>query len=212
MSSSEPSNSAQHELVAEAVRGNGDALSTLLAKFGPSVEQGLRIGRQWQNVIDSSDVMQVTYLEAFLQIPSFRPDNAGSFEAWLRRIAENNLRDAIRGLERQKQPPPSRRIQHAAPGDDSHAGLYEQLAATSSTPSRAVGRQDVRRLIESAIDKLPPDYARTIRLYDLEGRTIGEVAKAMERSSGAVHMMRVRAHERLAELLETASVWFKAGA
>jgi len=212
VSPSEHSIPSQPELVAEAVRGNGDALSALLAKFGPSVEQGLRIGRQWQNVIDSSDIMQVTYLEAFLQIPSFRPDHADSFEAWLRRIAENNLRDAIRGLERQKQLPPGRRIHNAAPRDDSHVGLYEQLAATSSTPSRAVGRQDVRRLIESALDKLPPDYARTVRLYDLEGRTIGEVAEAMGRSSGAVHMMRVRAHERLAELLETAAVWFKAGA
>lgn len=212
MSPSEHSNSSQQELVAEAVGGDGDALSALLARFGPSVEQGLRIGRQWQNVIDGSDVMQVTYLEAFLQIQSFRPDNADSFEAWLRRIAENNLRDAIRGLERQKQLPPSRRIHDSAAREESYVGLYEQLAATSSTPSRTVGRQDVRRLIESAIDKLPPDYSRTVRMYDLEGRSIGEVAEAMGRSTGAVHMMRVRAHERLAELLETASIWFKAGA
>jgi RNA polymerase sigma factor (sigma-70 family) len=116
-------------------------------------------------------------------------------------MAQNNLRDAIRGLERQKQPPPSRRIQPSASREDSFADLYDRLAAVSSTPSRALARKDVRRVIEAALEKLPPDYARAVRLYDLEGRPIAEVATGIQRSAGAVHMIRARAHERLAELL-----------
>jgi RNA polymerase sigma-70 factor (ECF subfamily) len=198
-------------LVERAVTGDADALSELLAIVGPRVEAHLKIGRSWQSMIEPGDVMQVSYLEAFLQISQFRPDRSGSFEAWLRRIAENNLRDAIRGLERQKQLPPSKRIVERD-SSDSFVGLYEQLAATTTTPSRLAARNDIQRLMQAAIDRLPPDYALTVRLYDLEGRSIAEVSAAMKRSTGAVHMLRARAHERLGELLGTASAWFGSSA
>lgn len=195
-------------LVAQAVSGDADALSALLAEFGPRVERQLQVGRTWQSQIDAGDVMQITYLEAFLQIGTFRPEQFGAFETWLRRIAENNLRDAIRGLERQKQMPASRRVDFTPNSDDSYVGLYEQIAATTTTASRLVTKRDTQRLLQAAIDRLPPDYAMTVRLYDLEGKVIGDVAKAMGRSAGAVHMIRARAHERLGELLGTASSWF----
>lgn len=198
-------------LVARAVGGDADALSQLLEKYGPDVEERLQIARKWRPVLEPGDVMQVTYLEAFLQIGRFRPDQYESFPGWLRRIAENNLRDAIRGLERQKQPQPERRVE-AMVGAESFVHLYETLAATSTTPSRVVGKADTKRLLEECIDQLPPDYARTIRLYDLEGRPIGEIAEQMGRSPGAVHMLRARAHERLCELLGTASGWFGSSA
>lgn len=199
--------SPQHDLVRRAVQGDIDALTELLATHGPQVEAKLKIGRQWRNVLEPGDVMQVTYLEAFMQIGSFRPDRADAFTAWLRRIAENNLRDAIRGLERQKQPQPSRRVE-AGVTTDSFVCLYEHLAATSATPSRIVAKEDTKRLLEAAIARLPDDYAATVRMYDLEGRPIAEVCKAMNRSAGAVHMLRARAHDRLCELLGSASNWF----
>jgi len=195
-------------LVERATAGDPDSLGELLARFGPRVEAHLRIGRLWQTMLEPGDVMQVTYLEAFLQISSFRPEQFNQFEAWLARIAENNLRDAIRGLERQKQLPPSRRIAEPS-ASDSCVGLYEQLAATSTTPSRLAARKDIERLMQAAIDRLPPDYATAIRLYDLEGRPMSDVMTTMKRSAGSVHMLRARAHERLGELLGSASAWFE---
>lgn len=206
-----PADSELRDLVARAVAGEADALSALLETYGPQVEQQLRVGRPWQAMLEAGDVMQVTYLEAFLQIGRFRPEQAEAFPAWLRRIADNNLRDAIRGLDRQKQLPPSRRIE-LAPGDESFVGLYDLLAASSTTPSRVMAQKDVRRVLEAALEKLPADYSQTVRLYDLEGRSIDEVAAALKRSAGAVHMMRARAHERLGELLDTAAVWFGSSA
>lgn len=194
-------------LIERAVQGDADSLGELLSLFGPRIEAQLRISRPWRTMLEPGDVMQVTYLEAFLQISSFRPDQSSSFEAWLARIAENNLRDAIRGLERQKQLPPSKRI--AEPNSsDSYVGLYEQLAATTTTPSRTAARKDVERLMQAAIDRLPPDYATAIRLYDLEGRPMNAITTTMNRSAGAVHMLRARAHQRLGELLGSASAWF----
>ena len=47
-----------------------------------------------------------------------------------------------------------------------------------------------------------------MRLYDLECQPPQQVAEALGRSVGAVHMLRARAHDRLRELLGSASKFF----
>ena len=64
----------------------------------------------------------------------------------------------------------------------------------------ADGSSEVRK------QALPPDYARTIQLYDLEDRSVEEVAAAMGRSAGAVFMLRTRALDRLRVLLGDAAL------
>lgn len=199
--------------VARAVEGDESALSELLRRHGPEVRvaMGHKIGVHWRSVIDEDDVMQVTYLEAFLRIGSFVPgENADdSFRGWLRRIAENNLKDAVRSLERAKRPDPRRRVQaRAGANDDSYVDLVETLGVTNSTPSRAAAKVEAQSAIEKTLAKLPPDYAEVIRQYDLRGQSAEEVSKHLGRSEGAVFMLRARAHDRLRELIGTESQFF----
>ncbi len=188
------------ERVRRAVSGDGDALTELLQEYAPAVERGLQVGSAWRSMLDPADVMQVTYLEAFLQVGSFDPDRGESFEAWLRKIAQNNLRDAIRGLQRKKRPQPENRVL-PTPEEDSIAGLYELLGVTTTTPSRYAARAEILQHLSSALEVLPSDYAQALRLYDFEGLPIAEVADRMNRSPGAVHMLRARALDRLREML-----------
>lgn len=190
--------------VARAASGNRDALVELLDRHGPSVERSLRISAAWQGRLDAADVMQVTYLEAFLRITTFDPQRPDSFAAWLRRIAEHNLLDAIRELEAERKRAAPRRIR-AFNAEESYVALLDVLSASGGTPSQSVRRDEAGAMLAEAIDRLPSDYATALRLYDLEGREIEEVAAAMGRSPGAVHMLRLRAHERLRELLGPAS-------
>lgn len=194
-------------LIARAVQGDADALSELLELHGPLIESRLRIGRQWQDQLEPADIMQVTYLEAFLEIRRFDPARGVAFSTWLARIAANNLRDAVRGLQRQKRPQPRDRAAAVGNGD-SVVGLYELLGTTSMTPSRQVGRGELSGLLAAAIARLPDDYSTVIRMYDLEDRPIDDVARTLGRSRGAVHMLRARAHERLRELLGAESFFF----
>jgi RNA polymerase sigma-70 factor (subfamily 1) len=192
------------ELEEKVAGGDADALGTLLGHFGPRVEAALRIGRRWQAAIDPVDVMQVTYLEAFMQMRRFDPARGGRFERWLRTIAANNLRDAVRGLAAGNRPPPERRLPERSP-DESASEFIGLLGYTTTTPSREAGRGEASRILQAAIGQLPPAYREVVRLYDLEGRTIAEVVSAVGRSAGAVHMLRARAHARLRELLGDAA-------
>ncbi len=199
----------EEQIVTRAIAGDEDALTSVLRRFGPVVRDRIkhRIGTQWRSAVDEDDVMQVTYLEAFLLINQFQWRGEGSFVAWLSHVAENNLRDAVRGLAAQKRPDPRRRVQPKG-STDSFVALVEMLGSTDSTPSRHAARDEMGQFLEAALGTLPPDYERVVRLYDLEGKTATEVAELLGRSTGAIYMLRARAHERLKESLGSESKFF----
>jgi RNA polymerase sigma-70 factor (ECF subfamily) len=206
MLNSEPSKEA---LLAKAMSGDKDTQTALLREYGPQVRQRLvgKIAEYHRGAFDEDDVMQVTYLEAFLRFGQFSPRGSGSFLAWLTRIAENNLRDAVKELERAKRPPRTRQVKPKA-SDESYVTLVEILGATLTTPSRHAAAAEARQLLDRSIEKLPPDYREVIRQHDLEARSAKDVAKEMGRSIGAVYMLRARALEALVEMLPTESNFF----
>lgn len=198
---------AVNRLINRAVHGDADALTDLLSEFGPRLEASLHLGRRWRPLIDVADVMQVTYLEAFIQISRFDPNN-GSFLRWLRTIAANNLRDAIRGLSGRNRPPADRRVSFEA-ATDSVVELFDLINATTTTPSRVSGRNEIHSLIRGAVERLPADYRSVIEKYDLAGESISDVAAALGRSKGAVHMLRARAHDQLRLMLGAETQFFE---
>ncbi len=202
-------NDMDEMLLTRAAKGDDAALADLLVRQDGHLRRRLagRVPKRHRGAFDESDVLQVTYLEAFLRIAQFNGGDLATFRAWLTRAAVNNLSDAIRELERDKRPPRERRV-FLPSGEDSCTVLLAALAESGTTPTRHASRNEARAVIEAALTDLPPDYAKVIRLYDLECRSIGETAETLNRTPGAVHMLRARAHERLAELLGGPSRFF----
>jgi RNA polymerase sigma-70 factor (ECF subfamily) len=200
------------DTIERAVRGDEAALTELLARFGGRLRQHIdgSIGSQWRSALDADDVVQVTFLEAFLRIGSLSARDEAGFFAWIRKIADNNLRDAIRSLDAAKRPSPKDRVR-ANSGEDSAVALVEMLGAASVTPSRDAARDEAAILLEKALARLPSNYEKVIRLYDLEGRSIEEVAGELKRSHGAVYMLRGRAHDALRDAMGTPSMFFTHG-
>ena len=199
----------EHDLLRAAVRGDEKALAQLLKDITPQLRARVasKISSVWQGSLDADDVLQVTFVEAFLQIEGFTDRGEGSFLAWLSHIADNNLRDAIKSLERAKRPDPRKQV-HAGGDDDSYVALVELLGYTSTTPSRAAARGEVHSALDAVLSQLPPAYEQVIRMLDLEGKPPAQAAGALGRSVGATHMLRARAHERLRELLGSESRYF----
>jgi RNA polymerase sigma-70 factor, ECF subfamily len=200
-------------VVEKAVAGDRAALAELLRRFGPVVRQRIapRISKVWQSVLEPDDVMQVTYMEAFLNIGRFKAAGPGAFTAWLSRMAENNLLDAVKELERAKRPDPRRRVRPARTAEDSYVALVEMLGVTTTTPSRNAARGEIQVCLDGALSRLTEDYATVIRLYDLQGLSALEVSERMKRSQGAVFMLLARARERLREVLGAESQFFSQG-
>ena len=200
---------SEDTLVTQAVGGDHDALTSLLERYGTELRDRLapKISGSWRSVLEADDVMQVTYLEAFMRIRQFEPTGPRAFLRWLTQIAENNLLDAVKELGRAKRPQPADRITPHH-GEDSCVALLELMGCTTTTPSREAARCEAGQILDDALRGLPEDYERVVRWYDLDGRPIDEVADAMGRSPGAIHMLRARAHDRLRELLGESTRFF----
>lgn len=197
------------DLLRRATIGDGEALATLLVRYGPSIRSDVagRIPGRLRSLLSDDDVMQQTYADAFRSIGGFVSQGDGSFARWLATLARCNVRDAVKMLEAQKRGGRSRRASQPGSGDSSML-LLEELATTGTSPSQHAARAEAWADIETAIGSLPPQYAQVVQLYDIEGRPIDEVAIVMERTSGAVYMLRARALDQLHDLLGRTSKFF----
>jgi RNA polymerase sigma factor (sigma-70 family) len=205
---------ANDRLVERAMEGDQTALVDLLEAVGGRVRAriGPKIGPHLRSSLDEDDVMQVTYLEVVTRFSSFKGGGASGFVAWMAKLAENNLIDAVRMLEAAKRPNPKNRVadRRETDEDSTASALIDLVGVTVTTPSRAAAAEEIKTALAAVLAKLPADYATAIRLYDLQGKPIGEVASELGRSEGAVYMLRARAHDRLRELLPGESKFFSA--
>jgi DNA-directed RNA polymerase specialized sigma24 family protein len=81
---------SESDLLSEAIEGDSIALGTLLKHHADELARCIRLDDRWNAQFDINDVLQVTFLEAFLRIRRFKPDGPGNFIGWLLTIAKNN--------------------------------------------------------------------------------------------------------------------------
>ena len=193
--------------VTRAADGDSRALEELLRECSPRLRAGLVLQPRWRRSLDTEDVLQVTFLEAFLRVGSLRTRTLAGFEAWLSRIAGNNLRDAVRGLQRDKRPRAHARITRGPEGESARTLLARLANEQPSVGALVAGREAMDNL-RAALERIPETYRRVVEAVDLEERPVAVVAAEEGRSPGAVHMLRSRAHDRLRELLGGETVFF----
>lgn len=193
------------ELLRAAVLGSRDAMEELLVRYGSRIRDKIRgkIDRRWQSVLTEEDVVQETFVEAFLEIRRFEPRGVRSFVSWLITMAQRNAIDAIRELKAAKKGGNVNRVPiDAQASSESYINLFEKLGGTTTSPSRAAYASEVRRALDAALQQLPENYRMAICLYDLAGCTAEDVAAACDCSEGAMHMRRRRAHALLQGLMQ----------
>ena len=75
------------------------------------------------------------------------------------------------------------------------------VAASEVSPSKAERRNERFEHFEAALKQLSPDYRQAILLAKIEGLSIEEVARRMNRSPSAVSHILLRALRKLRESL-----------
>ena len=146
--------------------------------------------------IDPHDVLQDVCLEYFRRTGEVDPRDPNHARRLLLTMARNRLANLIEAHRAAKR----------GGGTDHVTELLEQLAVYERTPSRSAIAHDVVAVVRRSIDRLPPDYARCVRLRHIEQRPVSEVAEMMSRTEGAIHMLIQRALAALrTELLRAAT-------
>jgi RNA polymerase sigma-70 factor (ECF subfamily) len=195
------------QLLAQARQAKGDGLGALLELYRDYLG-GLvraRLGARLRSVVNPSDLVQQTFLEACRDFGQFAGTTTAQWRAWLRRILAHNLATAVERHVHTRKRDVRRQValrpRSAATGD-SAAGPGIALASPGSSPSAHAQRHEAAAVLADRLARLPAPDREVLRLRNLEGLAFEEVARRMGRTPGAVRVLWVRALDRLRLLLK----------
>ena len=155
------------EIVMRVRNGETDAFEELVRKHGRRVYRSL-LGIMG-TAEDAEDAMQDAFLKAFQHLSDF--EGRSRFSTWLVRIAINT------GLQRMRS-----RKDFDSLDEESEEFRPRNIQAWTGTPEEFYSREELRRLVEKEVMKLPVKYRVALMLRDLEELPTEEAAAALSLS------------------------------
>jgi RNA polymerase sigma-70 factor (ECF subfamily) len=179
------------ELVRRVQAGDQSAFNLLVLKYQHRVLK--LVGRFVNDPTEAEDVAQEAFLKAYRALASFRGDSA--FYTWLYRIAINTAKNA---LVSQRRRPVDFDLDLQDPDQ------YERQARLkeADTPEGVLLTDEIRAVVEQAMEELPEDLRTAIVLRELEGLSYEEIAEAMDCPVGTVRSRIFRAREAIDKKLK----------
>jgi RNA polymerase sigma-70 factor (ECF subfamily) len=191
-------------LLADARRGDGDAVNRLLEVHRGAVRRmiDLRMDQVLKRRIDASDIAQEVMIEANRRLREYLKNPAMPFHLWLRQMAKDRLIDAHR-RHRQAARRTMDREQPlvAAARDRSSLDLAAQLRDAQLTPAAAAAWEELQRRFEAACAQLEEQDQEIVFMRHFEHLSNGQTAATLGLSPQAASMRYLRAMRRLRELL-----------
>lgn len=181
-------------LVAEAKAGSFAAFEELVSRHERRIYRlGLTITGSPD---DAEDVLQETFLKAFVHLQEFRED--ARFSTWLVRIAVNEGLMLLRRRRDDKWVP----VQD--PVDEEGAVMPREFADWRPNPEQVYARAELEDLLLRAARSLPAAFRAVFFLRDVEGLSTEETAQVLGVSVGAVKARLFRARMKLRDELTRA--------
>jgi RNA polymerase sigma-70 factor (ECF subfamily) len=182
----------EKSLLAAARRGDERAIRKLIDTYSPRLYNvALRILRNSQ---DAEDALQETFIMALNKLDQF--DGRSAFLTWIYRIAVNSSLMALRKRRSRSKKEESIEV----PGFEEIKS--RQLIDWNADPLRRVMTNEMREVMDKAIDRLPPNYRTVFVLRDLEEFSTEEAAKILGISVANVKVRLMRARLFLREALD----------
>ncbi|MFO0939210.1 MAG: sigma-70 family RNA polymerase sigma factor [Pirellulales bacterium] len=143
------------------------------------------ISQKYQARFDASDIVQETLADAQQHLESYRGRSDAEFTSWLRKILARNLLDAVRRVRSRKRDiAQERRLQRTHAGSGQKTSISMQAEQTS--PSGRAIRNEEQLQMQTSLAALPEAQRLAITLHHLQGMTLAQVARQMNRSTSAV--------------------------
>jgi len=186
----------ENEQLFEAARqGDSEALGQLLEHFRVQLRENIHhdLQNQLHRRVGESDIIQQSCLQATQQFfTQFRGTTLAEFWGWLQQIQRNTLVDQVRNNHAQKRD---------ARRERSGANLNQALGKITSPSQKAV-RSESQQQLDRAIEMLPEEQSRAVRMRHLDGLHIRDIAVAMGKSESATAKLITRGMSALKELLK----------
>jgi RNA polymerase sigma-70 factor (ECF subfamily) len=174
------------EIVERVRNGESDAFEELVRKHGRRVYRSLLgiLGTPEE----TEDALQDAFLKAFQHLPNF--EGRSRFSTWLVRIAINT---GLQRLRSQKEVD--------SLDEENEEFRPRNIHSWMDTPEECYSREELRRLVEKEVMKLPVKYRVALVLRDLEELSTEEAAAALGLSIPGVKARILRGRLMLREAM-----------
>jgi RNA polymerase sigma-70 factor (ECF subfamily) len=174
------------EIVERVRNGDTDAFEELVRKHGRRVYRSLLgiLGKPEE----TEDALQDAFLKAFQHLPNF--EGRSRFSTWLVRIAINT---GLQRLRSQKEVD--------SLDEENEEFRPRNIQSWMATPEECYSREELRRLVEKEVMKLPVKYRVALVLRDLEELSTEEAAAALGLSIPGVKARILRGRLMLREAM-----------
>ena len=181
-------------LVEMARAGDDDAVRVLVRRHNQRL---FRVARAiLRSDAEAEDAVQASYVKAFTHLDGFRGE--AQFTTWLTRITAN---EAL-GRRRQRRPTTGLEAIEVAQVSGSAEIIQFPLLQPQSDPETEMAREEIRRLLEQAVDALPEAFRAVFVLRDVEGLSAEETATHLSLKPATVNTRLHRARRMMREAIE----------
>ena len=178
-------------LISKAKAGDVEAFEQLIEAYQKKVYN--LVLRMTGNQDDAADLAQEAFISVFRSISGFKEQS--SFSTWVYRITTNVCLDEIRKRKNRKVISIDEEI-HMDDGD-----IKRQVISEEPLPDELAEREELRSIVNAAINSLPEDQRIVLTLRDLNGLSYDEIAKILDCPGGTVKSRINRARQALRNVL-----------
>lgn len=147
---------------------------------------------------EANDSAQETFIKVYRALKRFRFESA--FSTWLYRIAVNTCKNKLKSSAyRQKR----KMVPLENPVLANRSRPSREIQDESQSPAIELEKKERMRIIQEAIDALPPEQKEVVTLRDIEGFSYEEVAEITGFNLGTVKSRLARARQDLRKKLRS---------
>lgn len=153
------------------------------------------------------DILQDVWVRAQVYVRDVGVGGIESVDQWLTKLAANVVVDHLRTQRALKRGGDCRH-RHDEDVRSSYINLFQRVAHPRNTPSSEVAMEEAVRLMTLALDTIPEDQSRAIRMRHLDGLSYQEISTCMERTVPAVRGLLARGLVNLRSQLQSSARFF----
>src|SRR5262245_55315537 len=200
------------DLLQRATAGDQQALALLFAHYRERLRRlvRLRLDRRVAGRVDTSDVLQDTYLDLARRFPEYAAAPTVPFYIWLRALTGQRLVDLLRRHLGAQMRDAGQEVSlcHGALPAASSASLAQHLLAGLTSPTQAAIRSEMQLRLQEALNSMDPIDREVVVLRHFEELTNVEAAEVLHIEPSAASKRYIRAIRRLKAILDAVPGFF----
>ncbi|MDZ7269863.1 MAG: sigma-70 family RNA polymerase sigma factor [candidate division KSB1 bacterium] len=187
------------DLIARFVKGDVNAFNTLVWRWQKTIYNFVL--RYVGNREEAHDLTQQVFMRVHRSLP--RLNKPASFSTWIHQIAANLCRDWIK--QRRRRPAVSlENLQENGAADLHKHPALTLFPEASQHPDRIVSRNQLRELIEKALQEIPEEQRVVVIMKEYQGLKFTEIAEVL---GAPVNTVKSRLYYGLSALRKVLARW-----